>query len=336
MNNEVQLDDEFPLIAIVILTWNNYKATRECIESCFSLTYKNLLIILVDNGSTDGSGNRLAEEFPQIEFIYNKENYGYAGGNNIGIKRALEIGAKFVFVVNNDVVINTPDLLSKMILCFKKIPNLGILAPKIIQADLKTEISEKKFKSGLYSFIKKCFLKDSKFEMPTDLGLILSERPVVSGSAIMISKRCFEKIGFFDEDFFMYGEEDTFCLKAIKEGFLVLSINNQSVSVIHKGGISFHVLKPWQSFLIGRNRFIQIRIFPFYVQIIIVILHLFSLGKISIKLINKGRWKIIFYIFLGYFSGLIIWFKDCFKLSRSGEYLIAGRNIARHINNITS
>lgn len=326
MSNRAQLNyDKHPIVAIVVLVWNNYDDTRKCLESCYSQTYKNLMTILVDNGSTDGSGYRLSQEFPKADFIYNKENYGYGGGNNIGIKRALERGAGYVFVVNNDVVIKSKNLVEKLVSCFRKIPRLGILGPKVL--DISNTDSYVKT-SGVYDNIKRHFLPKINFDPPVDLDLSVRERVVVSGCAIMISRELLKKIGFFDEDFFMYGEEDTFCLRAAKAGFLILSVEDENAAVKHKGSTSYKDLTSWKAFLMARNRFIQLRVFSPYVQFIIVILHIFSLGKNGIKWAWVGKWKNIAYTFLGFAIGLNIWTKDVLKLSKPGEYLISGRNIA--------
>ncbi|MFA5880539.1 MAG: glycosyltransferase, partial [Candidatus Margulisiibacteriota bacterium] len=79
-----------PKISVIVLNWNNYKDSKECLASLMNQNYTNLDIIFVDNGSTDKSADRLKKEFKNIKFICNTENFGYAKGNNIGIKHAIK------------------------------------------------------------------------------------------------------------------------------------------------------------------------------------------------------------------------------------------------------
>jgi len=322
-----------PIVAIVILVWNNYEDSRECLMSCYALSYKKLMIILVDNASSDGSGHRLSQEFPGVEFIYNKENLGYAGGNNVGIKWALKRGAEFVFMVNNDVVIESKDLIERMVLCFERIPDLGVLGPKILAYFPNEESVEPEFKAGLYNYIKKHFLPKVHFVPPEKLNLIIKERVVVSGCAIMIKRELFEKIGYFNEEFFMFGEENDLCLRAAKAGFLVLYIDDKTTSVKHKGSISYGNCPSWRVFLEARNQFIQLRAFPLYTQFVIVLLHIASLGKKSIRWVCNGEWQMIINSFLGLINGLCLWIKDNLGLSKPGEYLSAGRYVAEKRGN---
>jgi glycosyltransferase involved in cell wall biosynthesis len=93
-----------PLICIVILNWNGKHLIRRCLKSFFSMTsYPNFEVIVVDNASTDGSADMVIREFPTTKLIVNRENLGFAGGNNGGIRAALQRNAGHV--LNNDVEI---------------------------------------------------------------------------------------------------------------------------------------------------------------------------------------------------------------------------------------
>ena len=98
-------DETAPLVTMVVLTWENYEDTAECLQSLRSVDYPNYRVIVVDNGSADGSRERLVEEFGWCTFVLNDENRGFAGGNNPGIERALSMGAEYVLLMNNDTVV---------------------------------------------------------------------------------------------------------------------------------------------------------------------------------------------------------------------------------------
>lgn len=107
-------------VAFVILNYNNSQDTVECIESVQKIDYKNFEIILIDNDSTDDSVDILSSKFPEITLIQTGINLGYAGGNNVGIKKAIDSKADYICVLNNDVVVDT-NFLTILIDSIKKI-----------------------------------------------------------------------------------------------------------------------------------------------------------------------------------------------------------------------
>src|SRR4051812_28779275 len=94
-----------PQIAAVVLNWNNYQDSRDCLLSLQQATYPRLRVVLVDNGSSDGSGEQLAAEFPGADFMSNTTNLGFARGCNVGTRHALAHGADYVLLLNNDTVV---------------------------------------------------------------------------------------------------------------------------------------------------------------------------------------------------------------------------------------
>src|SRR3989338_5520706 len=93
-------------ISIIILNWNGLKDTLACLETVFKIDYPNFDVAVVDNASSDGSASVVKERFPQAHFIQNKENLGFAEGNNVGMRVALENGADYIFILNNDTVVD--------------------------------------------------------------------------------------------------------------------------------------------------------------------------------------------------------------------------------------
>lgn len=110
---------ESDLVYIIILNWNGWQDTVECVVSCLNLRHDNCRILIVDNGSTDGSETFLRKRFPDTELIQTGENRGFAGGNNIGISHAMANGADYVWLLNNDTIVD-PDSLSELIRVAKK------------------------------------------------------------------------------------------------------------------------------------------------------------------------------------------------------------------------
>jgi len=103
-----------PKVVIIVLNWNGWRDTIECLESLQRLTYPNYQVIVVDNGSTDDSVGRIRRAYPNVVLIETDENLGYAGGNNVGINYALKHGTEYVLILNNEVKIE-PNVLTVMI-----------------------------------------------------------------------------------------------------------------------------------------------------------------------------------------------------------------------------
>ena len=119
---------------ITVLNWKTYEMTKECIHSLLTMDGDSFEILIIDNGSQDGSAEYLRQAFPKIPLIANASNLGFAAGSNIGMKLALEQGADFVLLVNNDTVVK-PDLLAELLAESERRPDAGMVSPKIYYAD---------------------------------------------------------------------------------------------------------------------------------------------------------------------------------------------------------
>src|SRR4051794_15878382 len=97
-----------PRVSIIILNWNSYAVTRDCILSLRKMDYQNFEVVLVDNGSVDGSPEKLLENAPEIRLIKNASNLGFACGCNVGMREALCRGTDYILLLNNDTIV-APD-----------------------------------------------------------------------------------------------------------------------------------------------------------------------------------------------------------------------------------
>ena len=128
-----------PKVAIIILNWNRLEDIAECLESVKKTDYPNYEVVIVDNGSKDGSLEKLSKEFPEAIILKNKENMGFAGGNNVGMRYAINSGAKYMWLLNNDTVVE-PDTLRGLILEGTKAPGIGLLSPIIYYYSTRSKI----------------------------------------------------------------------------------------------------------------------------------------------------------------------------------------------------
>lgn len=127
--------DNFTLkTLIVVLSWNSREMTRECIQSLLAMEADSFHILILDNGSHDGSVEYLRETFPQVEVIANGRNLGFAAGCNVGMKRAVAENFEYVLLVNNDTSV-APNLLGELLAEAGRSPHAGMVSPKIYYAD---------------------------------------------------------------------------------------------------------------------------------------------------------------------------------------------------------
>lgn len=199
-------------VLAIILHWNDYEDTIDCVESLFDSKWKNLEILIVDNNSIGDEAERLQKKFPTIKIIRNKKNLGFAGGNNIGIRNALKNDSSFIFLLNNDAKVKKnciPELIKKV-----NNPTTGIAVPKIYnQGTKKIQSCGDYFnkKLGLSLHLK----KNSKQAFEVNAA---------SGAAMMIKLDVIEKVGLFDEKFFAYYEDLDLCLRMKNKGYKILAV----------------------------------------------------------------------------------------------------------------
>ena len=128
-----------PRVAIVIINWNTYQLTLECLKSLVKCNYKNKTIFLVDNGSHDGSGDKIALEFPKINYIKNATNKGFTGANNIALREILKQDFNYALLLNNDTEVK-PDFLNHLLDCIESDKTLAAVQPLILNYQNKNTI----------------------------------------------------------------------------------------------------------------------------------------------------------------------------------------------------
>ncbi len=215
-------------IYIIILNYNGKQDTVECLRSLRTVAQPDFKIILIDNGSEEilcEEPAGIVADDPRVVLIRNEENLGFAGGNNVGIRYALDHGADYILLLNNDTVVS-PDFLQELLAAFK--PGVGIAGPKILYYDQPERI----WSEG--SLINWIFYhgRSGKFQKNRSAATELREVDSVTGCALMIRREVIECIGLMDESFFLYGEEDDWCYRAGKAGYRIV-VNPRSV-IWHK------------------------------------------------------------------------------------------------------
>lgn len=229
-------------VGVVILNFKLKDLTLSCIRSVKKSSYKSIKLIVVDNNSNDGIEKGIDQN---IIFIQAGENLGYSGGNNVGIKKALEIGSDYIFILNPDTEIEEKTI--EVLVGKMEKENTDIGGPKIFFSSSNIIW----YAGGIFdsaNVIGKHRGVDEKDQGQYKGG----ETDFVSGAAMMVKKEVFEKVGFFDEDYFLYYEDSDFCLRAKKKGFKVMYI--PEAVIYHANAKSTTLGSPLQDYYITRNR----------------------------------------------------------------------------------
>jgi GT2 family glycosyltransferase len=209
-----------PRIGIVVLNWNNYPDTSRCLRSLGGLEYPSCSVYLVDNGSTDGSLERLLQESPggPLEVVANGENLGFAAGCNRGIERALTDGCDYVLLLNNDCIVEDKAFLAPAVSLAESDSRCGIVGGKILFWPDRGVI----WSTG--GFIRFWGSEVHIGHGEADRGQYegVAPRRFISGALMLVRRRVFETIGLLPDAYFFGKEEWEFSTRAHRAGFALL------------------------------------------------------------------------------------------------------------------
>lgn len=221
-----------PSVAIVLVNWNGYDDTKKCLESLKLVSYSNFKVILVDNASNDGSGERLAGAFPEVVYIQNSENLGFTGGNNAGIEAALQEKFDYIMLLNNDTTVE-PDFLRVLVDTIDNNRNVGAIQPKILYMASRDIIWNA---GGIFRKVvgetKTIGANDKdtgQYDQPKEIDWI-------TGCCFMVKTSIVKSIGALNPKFFIYYEDVDWSLRIRELGY-VLNYEPQSV-IYHEAGMS--------------------------------------------------------------------------------------------------
>ncbi len=239
--------NDWPSVAIIILNWNGREDTLACLESLARLEYPSFHIIVVDNGSTDGSPETIRRAFPQTEVLETGANLGYAGGNNRGLKAALARPFPYILLLNNDTLV-APDFLTHLVRAADR--TAGIVGPTIYYADrpevIWTAGGAIDWRRGDTRMIGLDAVDRGQF------GTVPREVDFVSGCAMLVRRDVPERIGLLDERFFLYYEEVEWCVRARRAGFRILHV--PQAKVWHRIAPQAQAESPTVHYYMTRNR----------------------------------------------------------------------------------
>jgi len=276
-----------PRVMLIVLNWNGLADTLECLDSLMHLDYPAYEVVVVDNGSTDGSVEVISDRFPGVTLIENNENLGYAEGNNRGISYALKAGADYVLVLNNDTVL-CQDLLTHLVRVAEADSRVGAVGPKIYYHMQPHRIW---FAGGMIDWQRGFTVNLGADE--DDAGQFEEVKSVdfLAGCALLIRRETWEDVGPFDSRYFMYWEETDWCTRVRRAGYDLLFV--PQAKMWHKVSTIAQSQSSRVLYYMTRNRF-----FFFYKHVIspckrvaILARHCWGVFRAITRFLRRGEYE---------------------------------------------
>lgn len=277
-----------PKVYIIILNWNGKADTLECLKSLRSTDYDNYTTLVVDNGSQDDSVAAIRASFPEVEILETGKNLGFAGGNNEGIKYALDKGCDYAYLLNNDTTVE-PNYLKTLVEAAEQDKKVGLASSKIFY---HSEPDILWFAGGKNNWMRNSGdhlglnQKDApEFNHPKEVDFL-------TGCSLLISRELIEKIGVLADDYFLYYEDVDYAMRAQNAGYKTLyvptSIIYHKVSRSTQPGSASYVYYHTRNRLVCavRNGSLPIKCLNYFFS-------LYLIGKETIKFIffpAKREW----------------------------------------------
>lgn len=222
--------------SIVILNYNTCDLLSQVLQSLGpDLFVAGWQVIVVDNASTDGSADRVARDFPDVQLIRSPENLGFARGNNLGI-RATNPDIPYILLLNSDTVVK-PESLTALVRFMDAHPEVGAVSPRLLRPDGTPQpfafggdpTPVYLLRRGFSQLILYRYLHDWATEQRLTVDW-------VSGACLLVRRAAIEQVGLLDENMFMYFEDNDWCLRIRKAGWKVCY--NPQIEIVHLGGQS--------------------------------------------------------------------------------------------------
>ncbi|MBI5468711.1 MAG: glycosyltransferase family 2 protein [Deltaproteobacteria bacterium] len=212
-------------VFVIVLNWNGYQDTIECVESLKGVDYPGLEIIIIENGSTDGSEEMIRKRFPELTVIQTGVNLGFAGGSNAGLRHALSSGADYMVLLNNDTTVD-PSFVKELVRAAQTDERIGLLSSKVYFYGAPEVLwyAGGGFNPWLGWGRMRGYGRrdDGQFDA-------VEETDRAGGCSLMLTRRFCEKVGLFDEEYFCYCEDLDLGIRAKRAGFKVMYVPSSKV-----------------------------------------------------------------------------------------------------------
>ena len=348
-----------PKVAIIILNWNGWKDTIECLESVYQITYPNYDVIVVDNGSKDDSVRKIKEycegkikvkskffeydpnnkpiyvleytreeaekggnfrrekyfsKLPsdrKLRLILNEKNYGFAEGNNIGIRYALKaLNPDYILLLNNDTVVDR-NFLTELVKVAESDERIGIAGPKIYYYGYRGRTDVINFAGGKLSIWRGQTSHIGIKEIDKGQYDKIREVDYVEGSCLLIKTNTLSKVGLLDPNYFVYWEENDLCIRCRRVGYRVIYV--PKAKIWHKISSSSGKVSFYRIYYLTRNRFLFMKKYSTKAQLLLSLFYFFGFEfwiRSSIYILYYLSVRAFIYFLKGVLDGFKILIKN--------------------------
>ena len=297
-----------PKIAIIIINWNTFQLTFNCLKSLEACSYNNISFFLVDNGSIDGSGDKIALEFPEVNYIKNEKNEGFTGANNLALKAILEQDFDYVLLLNNDTEVK-PNFLSLLEAKMNSDNKLAATQPLILNFKNKDTIWNAGGSFNTFFGLTKTRLKGMIFNPQLNIE---TSTQWITGCCILVKTSVVKQVGLLDNRFFAYFEDVDWSIRMTNLGYK-LAVVPESIIYHHTSGSTKKNnasnegnLSPYAHFLNVRNHIYLIKKHTFFNILGSWIYQIVKIFAFSIYFILRGRFVKFKMVWRGLFEGIKI------------------------------
>ncbi len=239
-----------PLVVAVVLTWNDTDMTRECISSLLHSDYRNLHVLLVDNGSAKPCGATIKAEFPSIELLVLRENRGFTGGGNAGIRRALEFGPEYIHLIGNDSTFEQ-DTLSRLVAELNSCPDAGGASPLVLYP------GDEQMVQYYWGTLDRDLARTERFDLNvprTTRDWPTRKTEFVPFIAVMFRAEALRQVGVMDETLGTCWEDYDLTVRFQDAGWHFLTVGD--ALAVHKNSRTTGTHSPYITYYMVRNRLI--------------------------------------------------------------------------------
>ncbi len=304
MSSITMLPSDEPRVGIIVLNWNSWRETIDCLASLAKIDYHNFSIFLVDNGSKDGSLEHIlaslgdtgmgapeavidmsvkspadavidvfrSDKVPRLMVLANHQNSGFAGGNNLVLPFLINGRYDYVLLLNNDTIV-APNLLGELVAGARRNPDGGFFGPLVLYHDYSGRTDVINFAGGVIDLRKGVARHRGMNEVDTGQFAVDEKVDYIEGSCLLMPLKLFQGLGGFNERFFAYWEENDLELRGANQGFASYLI--PTTRIWHK--VSRSSSSSVRSYYFARNRLWLIRLHADWSQIVFFIPYYFCI-----------------------------------------------------------
>lgn len=242
-----------PRVAAIVLNYNGREVTLQALESLSAMTYPDFQLVVVDNGSTDGSFDAVAQAFPQAHQLRTENNLGAAGGCNLGIEWAMHEGFDYLLILNNDIEV-APDMLTELVRLAESDATIGCVGPK----EYYYWDRQRLWSAGGTLRFREAITRE-RGDGEIDRGQYDRDEEVdyINGCAMLVRREAVAKAGLWDPIFHLAVEDADFCTRIKAHGYRCFFAYR--AVLWHMVGYATGIYKPGKTFHTGRSTAIYVR-----------------------------------------------------------------------------